>query len=131
MPILVVLGKKSKFLSEKAKVLVPTQRENQPGTLFIVNFCGTRDGMGQNYQYLAQNDQNCQFTAKFGHFWDKNPYSFGTNITEKPHTHLVQIVIWSSMGSNWQKMTIFGKKKQFWANFGRFWAKNPNFYGRK
>ena len=26
-------------------------------------------------------------------------------------------------------MPIFGRKRQFWAKFGRFWAKNPIFWG--
>ena len=32
------------------------------------------------------------------------------------------------MGPNGPKMLIFGQKSQFWAKFGRLWAKNPNFY---
>ena len=30
---------------------------------------------------------------------------------------------------NGPKMPIFGQKCQFWAKFGRFWAKNPFFGG--
>ena len=51
--------------------------------------------------------------------------SFGTNITEN---HL-DIVFWSGIRSNGPKMPIFGQKCQFWAKFGRFWAKNPIFGG--
>ena len=58
--------------------------------------------------------------------------SFGTHVTEQPPGHLVCIVFWSGIGRNGQKMPIFGPKWPkciFWAKFGRFWAKNPNFYG--
>ena len=55
--------------------------------------------------------------------------SFGTNVTEKPPTHLDRIVFWSDMGPNGPKMPIFCQKGQFLAKFGRLWAKNPNFYG--
>ena len=54
---------------------------------------------------------------------------FGRNITEKPPTHLVRIVLWSGVGSNGPKMPIFGQKCQFLAKFGPLLAKNPNFYG--
>ena len=55
--------------------------------------------------------------------------SFGTNVREKPLMHLLRIVFWSAMGPNGQKRPIFGLKSQFWAKFGRSWAKNPNFHG--
>ena len=57
--------------------------------------------------------------------------TFGTHLTEKQPTHLAHIVYWSGMGSNGPKMPIFGQKSQFWAKFGRLWAKNPNFYVSK
>ena len=65
---------------------------------------------------LAQIDQKCQFWAKFGRFWAKNPFftgeikSFVTHITENPPRHLVHIVFWSVIGQNVQKMAIFGPK---------------------
>ena len=69
-----------------------------------------------SWQGLAQNDQKCQFWAKFGRFWAKiliftgESKSFGTHITEKPPRHLVRIVFWSGIGRNRQKMPIFGPK---------------------
>ena len=57
--------------------------------------------------------------------------SFVTHVTENPSRYLVRIVFWSPMGSNGPKMPIFDQKYQFWAKFGRFWAKNPNFHGSK
>ena len=56
--------------------------------------------------------------------------SFGTHVTEPPR-HLVRIVFWSGKAPNRLKMPIFGQKCQFSAKFGRFCAKNPNFYGMK
>ena len=73
-------------------------------------------GHQMSRQGLAQNDQKCQFWAKFGHFWAKNPFftgeikSFVTHITENPPRHLVHIVFWSGIGQNVQKMAIFGPK---------------------
>ena len=57
--------------------------------------------------------------------------SFGTHVTEKTPRHLFCIVFWSGMRSNGPRMPIFGQKCQFWAKFGPFLAKNPNFYGSK
>ena len=73
-------------------------------------------GHQMNRQGLAKNDQKCQFQAKFGHFWAKNPnfywrnQKFVTHITENPPRHIVRIVVWSGMGRNGQKMPIFGPK---------------------
>ena len=59
--------------------------------------------------------------------------SFGTHIRENPPRHLVHIGFWSGIeqwaknANIWPKLT----KNAFWTNFGRFWAKNPNFYGSK
>ena len=78
-------------------------------------------------------DQKCQFWAKFGRFGAKNPFftgeikSFVTHITKNPPRHLVHI------GQNvqkWQYLAQIDQKCQFWAKFGRFWAKNPFFYWR-
>ena len=68
---------------------------------------------------LAQIDKKCQFQAKFGCFWAKNPFftgeikSFVTHITENPPRHLVHIGFWSDIEQNVQKikkMAIFGLK---------------------
>ena len=65
---------------------------------------------------LAQIDQKCQFWAKFGRFWAKDPFftgeikSFVIHITENPPRHYVQICFWSGIGQNVQKMAIFGPK---------------------
>ena len=45
---------------------------------------------------------------------------FGRNITEKPPTHLVRIVLWSGVGSNGPKMPIFGQKGPKMLIFGHF-----------
>ena len=57
-----------------------------------------------------------------------------THISENPPRHPVHIGFWSGIGQNVQKMALFGQNDQkcrFWTKFGRFWAKNPNFYGSK
>ena len=65
---------------------------------------------------LAQIDQKCQFWAKFGRFWAKNPFftgeikSFVIHITENPPRHFVHIVFFLDIGQNVQKMEIFGPK---------------------
>ena len=53
--------------------------------------------------------------------------SFGTHVTKKPR-QLVCIVFWSGIGSNGPKMPIYDQKRQFWAQLGRFEAKNQ-FWG--
>ena len=50
--------------------------------------------------------------------------SFVIHITENPPRLLVHIVFWSGIGQNDQKCRCLTK-------YGRFWAKNPNFYGSK
>ena len=57
--------------------------------------------------------------------------SFVTHIMENPPRHLVHIVFWSGIGQNVQKKAIFGPKWPKMQILGRFWAKNPNFYGSK
>ena len=52
--------KKISVLRETARV---TQQPTNPPT-----------GHRMSQQGLAQNDQKCQFQAKFGHFWAKNPF---------------------------------------------------------
>ena len=116
--------------------MLPTKLKTHLSTLFALFLGRTLHEMGKKYQYLAQNDHNCICWTKIGWFWAKNLIfmgankSFGNHITEKPPRQLVHIVLWSGIGSNGQKMPIFGQKCQFWAKFGRFWAKNP-FLGEK
>ena len=58
--------------------------------------------------------------------------SFVTHITENPPRHLVVIGFWSPWDEMGKNMPIFGQIDLnciFWTNFGRFWAKNPNFSG--
>ena len=35
------------------------------------------------------------------------------------------------MCKKWQYLAQNAQKCRFWTKFGRFWAKNPNFYGSK
>ena len=72
------LGKKSFFLQEKSKVLLPTKRKTHLGTLFTLVFGRALDKMCKKWQYLAQNDQKCRFWTKFGHFWAKKPNFYGS-----------------------------------------------------
>ena len=78
-------------------------------------------GQQMSQQGLAQNDQKCQFWAKFGRFWARIPIFTGgsessdTQVTEKSPGNLVPIVYWSGLGPNGPKMPIFGQKSQFWA----------------
>ena len=61
-------------------------------------------------------------------------HKVNTHITENPPRHLVHIVFWSGIGQNVQKWQYLAQNDQiciFWTKFGRFWAKNPNFYGSK
>ena len=86
-----------------------TARAQQPPTNPLTGHQMSRQG-------LAQNEQKCQFWAKLGRFWAKNPFftgeikSFVTHITENPPRHLVHIVFWSGIGQKVQKMAIFGPK---------------------
>ena len=98
---------------------------------------GNRTKWAKNVNIGPIMTKNANFLAKFGLFGPKiltltgGSKSFSTNVTEKPPRHLVRIVYWSATGSNGPKMPIFGQKSEFWAKFGKFRAKNPNFYGRK
>ena len=113
--------------------------ENHLGTLFALFFGRVWHQMGQKCQYLAQSDHRCIFWAKFGLFGPKILIFLGRkqkflregskSFYGKPPRHLVCIVFWSGMGSNGPKMPIFGQKCQFWAKFGRFWAKIHFFLG--
>ena len=84
--------------------------------------------------------QKCQCWAKFGHFWAKNPNfmgvskSFGTNITENHQDNLSVLFFGQAldkMCKGWQYLAQNDQKCRFWTKFGHFWAKQPNFYGRK
>ena len=58
--------------------------------------------------------------------------SFVTHKTKNPPRHLVVIGFWSPWDKMGKNMPIFGQIDLnciFWTNFGRFWAKNPNFSG--
>ena len=58
--------------------------------------------------------------------------SFVTHKTKNPPRHLVVIGFWSPWDEMGKNMPIFGQIDLnciFWTNFGRFWAKNPNFSG--
>ena len=94
---------------KKIGVLRDTARAPQPPT-------DPPTGHRISLHGLAQIDQKCQFWAKFGPFWAKNPFfteeikSFVTHITENPTRHLVHIVFWSEIGQKVQKMAIFGPK---------------------
>ena len=63
----------------------------------------------KNLHGQAHINQKCQFWAKFGRFWAKNPFftgeikSFVAHITENPPKHPVHIVFWSGIGQNVQK----------------------------
>ena len=111
--------------------------EKHLSNLSALFFGQAQDKMGQKCQYLANNNQKCIFWTKFCLLGPKililtgESKSFGSHVTEKPPRHLVRIVFWSGIGSNGPKMPIFGQESQFWAKFGRLWAKNPNFYGSK
>ena len=83
-------------------------------------------------QGLAKNDQKYQFRAKFRRFGQKililtgESKSFGTQMPEKTHRHLVCIVFLSGIGQNGPKLPIFGQKGQksiFWTKFGLFGPK--------
>ena len=88
-------------------VLRDTARAPQPST---------DPPTGHQMHALAQIDQKCQFWAKFGRFWAKNPFfywrnqKFVTHITENPPKHFVHIVFWSGIGQHVPKMPIFGPK---------------------
>ena len=91
-------------------------------------------------QGLVLNEQKFHFWATFGLLWAKNPNFYWRNQkfchphTENPPRHLVHNGFLSGIGQNvkkWQYLAQNDQKCRFWTNFGRFWAKNPNFYGSK
>ena len=67
---------------------------------------------------MAQNDQKCQFLAKFGRFWAKNPFFYWRNQkfcnphnvkpTQAPCSHWFLVGHWTKCAKNgniWPKMT--------------------------
>ena len=121
-PNLVVFGQKILIFTWEIKSFGTHLTEKSPRHLSIIFaffFGRAQDEMGQKCQNFAQNDQKCQFWAKFGHFWAKNPYffrekqKFWYHCNKKPPMHLVCIVFWSGMGLDGPKMPIFGQKNQF------------------
>ena len=90
---------------------------------------------------MSQQWTKMPILGQIGSFWGKNSYfftgeikSFAIHITENPPGHLVHISFWTVIGQNVQKWQYLAQNDQkciFWTKFGRFWAKNPNFYGSK
>ena len=116
-PNLVVFGQKILFFYRKKQKFWYPNNEKKPWHLIRINFW---EEMGQKCQYLAQNDQKCQFWAKFGRFRAEKPYSWyqcNRKTTYAPCSHC----FWSGMGPNGPKMPIFGQKSQFWAKFKFLW----------
>merc|ERR1711978_254686 len=135
-PNLVVFGQKILFFTGEIKSFVTYITENPPRHFVHIGFWS---GIGQNvqkWQYLAQNDQKCRFGPILVIFGPKIlifmgvSKSFGTNITENHFGNLSALFFGQAFRSNGPKMPIFGPKCQFWANFGRFSAKNPIFWGQ-
>ena len=59
---------------------------------------------------------------------------FGTNITENHLDNLSALFFGRALDKMCQKWQYLAQNDQiciFWTKFGRFWAKNPNFYGSK
>ena len=116
-------GQKPSILSGGSKSFGTHTTEKPPTHIVCIVFWSV---MGPNGPKMPIFGQKCQFRAKFGRLWAKNPIflglskSFGTHITEKPPRQLVRIVFWSSIQSNGPKMPIFAQKCQFLAKFGRF-----------
>ena len=98
------------------------------------------DEMGQNANIWPKMTKNAYFGPNLAVFGAKIlncmgvSKSFITHITENPPMRLVRNVFWSGIGQNVQKWQYLAQNDQkciFWTKFGRFWAKNPNFYGSK
>ena len=114
--LVVFWAKNLNFYWKKQKfVLVPTLQKNHLRILFALFFGQAWDKIGQKYKYLSQNDQKCQFWAKFGRFRPKililtgGSKSFCTHITEKPPGQLVHISFLRGIKSNGPKKPIFGQ----------------------
>ena len=98
-----------------------------------VNRCLARHGPQSSRQGLAKNDQISQFRAKFGCFGAKilictgESKSFGTNVREKPPTHLVCIVFLVGHGTNWAKNANIWPKMLILGQIWPFLCKQSNF----
>ena len=135
-PNLVVFGQKILTFTGESKSFDTHITEKPTRQLVRIVYGQAWDKMGQKHQYLALNDQKYFFLTKFG----KNPNSNGRKqffdqIWPKilipmggiKKNHLGTLFA-SFFGRPWDRV---GQKSQFWAKFGRLWAKNPNFYGSK
>merc|ERR1712240_696887 len=83
--------------------------------------------------FLPKNDQKCQFWAKFGRFWAKNPFFYWRNQkfcyphdgkpTQAPCSHCFLVGHWTKCAKNgniWPKMT---KNADFGPNLAVFGPK--------
>ena len=128
--LVVFWAKNPNFYWKKQKfVLVPTLRKNHLRILFALFFGQAWDEMGQKYKYLAQNDQKCQFWAKFGRFQAKNPNSYRrkqkflyphnrkTTRATCPHFFFEgHRIKWAKKANIWPNMAIFEPKIHFWGH---------------
>ena len=98
----------------------------------------TNQPTNRNANIWPKMTQKCIFWAKYGHFWANNPIFYGRkqkfwypyNRKTRPRSHFFGRAR-NQMG---QKNHYFAQNDQkctFWAKFGYFWAKNPNFNERK
>ena len=116
--------------------MLPTQRKTHMGTLFALLFGRAFDKMGKKANICPKLTKNAYFGPILAVFGPKIlifmgvSKSFGTNITENHLDNLSALFFGQAFRSNGPKMPIFGPKCQFWANFGRFSAKNPIFWGQ-
>ena len=97
--------------------MVPTKRKNHLGNLFELFFGRALDQMNPCPYFC----QKCQFWAKFGHFWAKNPFLGGMKCNVwYPHIrelmiHLFRVENIDRCGSNWPLGT---KMCNFYPKFG-------------
>ena len=116
--------------------------EKRPRQLVCIIVWSTR---GSNRPKMPIFGQKCQFWAKFGGFWARDPFFYWRNqkfcyphngkLTWAPCSHCFLVGHWTKFakkGNIWPKMT---KNAYLWPNLGRifgpFWAKKPRFYGGK
>ena len=70
-----ILGQISNCLAREQTFWYSHIRKPTRHLVPIVFFFRQSNKMDQKCKYLAPNDQKCQFFAKFGRFWAKNPNS--------------------------------------------------------
>ena len=83
--------------------------------------------------------QESIFWGKNGRSWAKHPNYFDQKIwythisvlNEAPRSHCFIGRAWHQMDNKGQYLAQNDQICIFWTKFGRFWAKNPNFYGSK